>query len=152
MTTPTKLKIISILAVLGGPFAAMEGYKDKQMLAEMEKSGVTVPGEIMGGESSKKRRSSSYSFDVAYTPQGAAAPVEKSFKVKADFFKAHVSGDSIGDPKVQVRYMPANPDSAIIVDGSTDDTALFPIGIGAAVVGLGVALFMFTRKESPAEA
>ncbi|MES2593709.1 MAG: DUF3592 domain-containing protein [Verrucomicrobiota bacterium] len=149
MTTRTKIKLVAIAAVLLGPYAAYEGYKDKQMLAEMDKTGITVPGEITGGESSKRRRSSSYVFNVAYLPQGANAPMEKDFRVKSDFFKAHVSGDSVGDPKVEVRYLPTNPQTAIVVGGSTDDAALFPIGIGAAVVGLLVAIFMFTRKEQP---
>ncbi len=149
MTTRTKIKLVAIAAVLLGPYAAYEGYKDKQMLAEMDKSGITVPGEIMGGESGGRRRSKSYNFDVAYTPQGASGPIEKDFKVKSDFFKAHVSGDSISDPKVEVRYLPTNPQTAIVVGGSSDDAALFPIGIGAAVVGLLVAIFLFTRKEQP---
>lgn len=152
MTLSTKMKIFSVLAVLGGPFAAFEGYSDKQRLAELEKSGVTVPGEITEGESSRRRKSTSYTFNVAYTPQGATAPVEKAFKVGSAFFKAHVSEDTISDPNVQVRYLTTKPDEAIIVGGSTDNTILFPAGIGAGVIGLLLGIFMFTRKEQPAAA
>ena len=147
MTISTKLKIFSVIAVLGGPFAAFEGYKDKQLLAEMDKSGVTVPGEIVGGGSSGGRRSRSYELIIGFSPQGATTPTKKSFKVTSSFYKAHTSDSSITDPNVQVRYLPAKPDTAIVVGGSSEYTALFPLGIGAGVIGLLLGGFMFTRKE-----
>ncbi len=51
------------------------------------------------------------------------------------------------DPAVKVRYLPsAIQDSAIIVGGSTDSTAMFGMGIGAFVGGLLTLGIMFVGK------
>lgn len=143
METPTKIKIIAVVAALAGPFLTFQGHKDKENLAALEKDGVTVEATIEGGEWRKgKRGSRNYSFDVSYAPQ-AGAPQKKSFKVTSNFFNAHSTEEAITDPHCQVRYLPANPDNAIVVGGSTDDTWLFPAGLGATILGLLTAIYMF---------
>jgi Protein of unknown function (DUF3592) len=143
MDKPAQIKLVAIIAILAGPFLAVQGYNTKQSLAALEKEGVTVEGVIDGGESSSgRRRSSSYSFDVSFAPQ-TGAPQKKAFKVTGTFFKAHVTGEAISDPKVQVRYLPTNVDTSILVGGSTDNSWTFPVGIAACIGGLLTALYMF---------
>lgn len=151
MENSTKIKIIAAIAVVAGPFLTYFGHQDKERLAKLEKEGVTVPGMIEGGESHKSgRRSRSYSLDVSFTPEGGT-PVTKNFKVTSSFFSGHTKESSIVDPEVKVRYLKTDVQgSAIVVDGSTDETMLFPAGIGAFGLGsltlLGM-LFMGKKKE-----
>lgn len=152
METSTKLKIIAVVAVIAAPFLTLEGQKEKQRLAALEKDGITVNGILEGGESRKSgKRSRSYSFDASFTPQGGT-PITKSFKVKSTFFDSHTDDTSITIPEVQVRYLAASPqESAIIVGGSTDNALLFEAGIGVGAGGLILLIVMFLIKK-PAEA
>ncbi len=144
MQTSTKFKIAAVIAILVGPGLAFLGHKEKGRLENLDKNGTTVDGMITGGESSKRRKSSSYTFNVEYKKTDGKVAY-RDFKVKSDFFKSHVSGDTISQPAVKVRYLESNPDEAVIVGGSTDDTAMFPAGIAALVLGLGALGFMKAR-------
>lgn len=147
MEISTRIKIIAVIAVVVGPILAVTGYRDKERLAKLEKDGVTVDGIIEGGEWSKKRRSSNYQFDVSYNPTGGT-PVKQVFKVTSSFYAAHTKDNLITDETVKVRYLPDEmQDSAILVGGSTDETALFGVGIGAFVLGLLTSIFMFFIKR-----
>lgn len=151
MEVSTKVKIIAIIAVIAGPVLTFNGHEEKERLARLEKDGVTVEGVIEGGEWSKggRRRSSSHSFDVAFKP-AEGAPVTKSFKVHSEYFAAHANEkeSSITDPMVKVRYLPGEAEkNAILEGGSTDNTVLFPAGIGAFSVGTLVLLGMFLAKK-----
>lgn len=146
MGTSTKIKLFAVIAVIAGPFLTFTGHKDKERLAALEKDGVTVDGIIEGGEWRKGRRSSDYKLDVSYTPQNGT-PTQQTFKVSSTFFSAHASDTAVTDEAVKVRYLPSSiQDSAIIVGGSTDSTALFGVGIGAFVIGLVTMVGMFFFK------
>jgi len=144
MTTTGKIKLFALIAILAGPALAYWGQQEKTKLAELEKSGVTVDGFIIGGKS-KTGKGSYHSFTVDYK-QADGAKVSRDFKVQKTFFQAHVSGDAVSDPDVKVRYLPAQTETAIIVNGSTDNTNMLPIGIGAFLVGLLTFGFMKLRK------
>ncbi len=150
MTTSTKIKIFAVIGVLAGPYATYIGHQEKERLALLDKEGVTAPGEIVGGEWKKgRKRGTTYSFDVAFTPKDKPE-VTQSYKVKADFFKEHASEDNITQPAVEVLYLPSDPMKSILVNGSTDDTLLFSIGIGVFVIALPTLIFMFLRKPEAA--
>lgn len=148
MDTSTKIKIVAAIAVIAGPIMTTIGYQEQQRLAILEKDGITVPGILEGGESKRSgKRSKSYNFDASFSPQGGT-PMTKTFKVTATFFSERTDDTSITNPNVEVRYLAADPqESAIIVGGSTDNTSLFMIGIGAFVVGLITLIVMFLRKK-----
>ncbi len=147
METSTKIKLFAVIAVIAGPFLTFAGHKDKERLAALEKDGVTVDGIIEGGEWSKGRRSSDYKLDVSFTPQNGAQTLQ-TFKVTSNFFSAHASETAVTDEAVKVRYLPSSiQDSAIIVGGSTDSTAMFGVGIGAFVIGLITMVGMYFFKS-----
>lgn len=147
MEASTKIKLIAVIAIIAGPFMTYNGHKDKERLAALEKDGITVDGVIEGGEWKKGRRSSSYKLDVSYTPQNGT-PVQQTFQVTSDFFSAHASDTAVTDPAVKVRYLPSDiQDSAIVVGGSTDMTAMFGVGIGAFAIGLCTSIGMFFFKK-----
>jgi hypothetical protein len=154
MTTLTKFKIASIVALLGGPGLAFTGLKDKERLEKLEKIGREVTGEIQGGESREGRKSSSYKLDVVYPTNGA--PLRQTFQVSKEFYNSVGSGGHVTQPKVKVRFLPDEPATAIVVNGSTDQTAMLPAGIGLAVLGLvGIPLTFFKKwgpKSPPASA
>jgi hypothetical protein len=146
METSTKIKVFAVIAVLAGPFLTYNGHQEKERLAKLEKEGVTVDGIIEGGEWRKGRRSSSYKLDVSFKPQNGAQ-TQQTFQVSSTFFSAHASDTAVTDPAVKVRYLPsAVQDSAIIVGGSTDTTAMFGVGIGALVGGLLTLGIMYVGK------
>ncbi len=127
--------------MLAGPFIAFSGWQTTQKLAALEKEGVTVPGVILSGDEYRGRRSRSYSFEVAYATQ-EGDPRVNQFSVDSSFFHAHISGDSIGNDRVDVTYRPDDPDQAILVGGSTDSSAGMYIGLVMTV--LGICGFCFT--------
>lgn len=143
MTRTAQWKLISIIAIFAGPALAYWGYHAKVSLAELEKNGITVPGIIDGGES-KTGRNSHQNFDVHYTQQGGVK-VNRTFGVKRDYFKAHTSENTISDPNVQVRYLPSDPSNVMLIGGSTDNTAMLPVGIGTCIGGILVFGFMRMR-------
>ena len=148
MELSTKIKIAAVLAIVVGPILTYTGHQEKEQLAKLEKEGVTVDGILEGGEWRKGRRSSSYQFDVSYTPQNGA-PVKQVFKVTSTFFSVHANDTAITDPAVKVRYLPDSiQDSAIIIGGSPDSTALFGVGIGAITIGLLTLAGMFFFKPA----
>lgn len=148
MDNSTKIKIIAVIVAVAGPFMAFYGHQEKERLAKLEKEGVTVDGTIEGGASHKgRKRSTTYSLDVAFTPEGGV-PVHKSFKVKANYFKEHIHENTITDPAVKVRYLTGDAqNSAVLVNGSTDNALMFPLGLGALGLGSLTALGMFMRKK-----
>jgi hypothetical protein len=146
MEASSKIKLVAVIAVIGGPVLTYFGHQEKERLAKLEQEGVTVDGLIAGGEWRKGRRSSSYKLDVSYTPKNGA-PAKQTFQVSSDFFSAHASDTAVTDPAVKVRYLPDKiQDSAIIVGGSTDATASFGMGIGAFVIGLVTLGVMYLFK------
>lgn len=151
MGKSTQVKIIAAIAVVASPFLTFYGHKDKERLAKLDKEGITVPGMIEGGESHKSgKRSRSYSMDASFTPEGGA-PVTKNFKVTSSFFSAHANEGLVKDPEIKVRYLKSDVQgSAIIVDGSTDETFLFPSGIGAFGLGSLTLLGMFFMRKKQA--
>ncbi|TDU81571.1 hypothetical protein EI77_00881 [Prosthecobacter fusiformis] len=147
----TQAKIVAVVLVIAGPLIAYQGYQDGQRLDKIEKEGITVDGNINGGESKRSgKRSRSYNFNATFTPQGGS-PVTKDFQVTSSFFSSRTSEDSITDPAIQVRYLAADVEnSAIIVGGSKDMKINVKIGIGTLVVGLGIFLYFLIRKSSVA--
>lgn len=147
MTTATKAKIAAAILIVAGPFLTFSGMAEKDHLAKLEKEGVTVDGTIHSGESSRGRRRSSHTFNASFMPDGSS-PVSKDFKVTRTFFDAHAADGYIKDETIQIRFLPEDPaKTAIIVGGSTDDTWMFPIGIGCFVVGLGMGGYFFLRRK-----
>ena len=136
MEASSKLKLVAVFAVIGGPFLIYYGLQEKARLNKLERDGVTVDGFIEGGEWHKGTRSSSFKLDVSYTPQ-KGTPLRQTFQVTSDFFSAHANDTVVTDPAVMVRYVPSNiQDSAIVVGGSIDSAASFAMGLGAFIGGL----------------
>lgn len=149
MTNATKAKIVAAILVIAGPFLIFKGMQEKDRLAKLDKDGVTVDGTLNSGENKRSgRRSRSYIFNASFMPDGTS-PISKDFKVTKTFFDEHTSENYIKDEGIKIRFLPTDPaNSAIIIGGSTDDTLMFPIGIGCLVVGLGIGGFFLLRRGS----
>jgi hypothetical protein len=145
------LKIVSVIALLVGPGLYFMGAKEEARLAKLTAEGVEVDGAIMGGESSRSRRSKSYKMDVMFQPTDGSAPVTQNFKVTSTFYKEHSEGSSVKEPMVKVIYDPKDKSNAIIKGGSDDDTAMKPVGMIGAILGLLGCLYFFVLKKKRAE-
>lgn len=145
----SRLKLVAVVALVAGPVVAFLGFKEKQRIEKIEKSGVEVVGEPQGGEMRKGRRGAkTYKLQVKY-PDTKGGSTTKEFKVTRKFFESISSGDSITAETVPVKLLADQPDEAIIVGGSDDDRAMFPVGIGAFVLG-GVGTAIMFRKGKQA--
>jgi hypothetical protein len=142
-----RIKLLAIAALIAGPVLAYMGYQEKQRIAQIEKDGVEVQGVPMSGEMKKGRKGSrSYKLTVDY-PDKDGKVVEHEFKVTRSFFESISSGDQITVETVPVKMLPGDPHQALIVGGSDDDRAMFPVGIGAFVLGGAGTAFLFGRKQ-----
>ena len=146
----SRLKFIALLGLIAGPGLAFVGWKEKQKLATIEKDGVSVPGEIESGEVTQRKRSKTYKLTVGYKPQGASEVIHKEFKVKKAYVDQHVTDNAIQDSHAEVRYLPSDPQQAVLVGGSADDTGMLPVGGAWGLLGLLTGAFMVFRKKSPA--
>jgi hypothetical protein len=127
------------------------GFKEKQRIGKIEKDGVEVVGVPTGGEMRKGRKGGkTYKVNVAYLiPGDKGTPQSKEFKVTREFFESISSGDQITADTVKVKVLADQPDEAIIVGGSDDDRIMFPIGLGAFVLG-GIGTVVLFRKPAAA--
>ncbi len=134
---------LTILAlILIGPIFFAYGLYTQQQQAALARVGVKVPGMIMAGEEIRGRKGRrSYSFSVAYVTQQGQAMLG-DFSVNGSFFKAHISGDEIGDDQVEVIYHPDDPNEAMIVGGSSGGGA--NIFIGLVMTAIGIIGFVVT--------
>ena len=64
-----------------------------------------------------------------------------------DFFKSISTGEEITADTVPLKVLPDQPEQAIIVGGSDDDRFMFPVGIGAFVLGGIGTVFAFRKPR-----
>ena len=123
------------------------GFKEKQKIENIEKNGVEVAGIPMSGNLKKGRRGAkTYTLNVEYL-DSKGAPRSKDFKVTGEFFESISTGDEITADTVPLKVLPDQPDQAIIVGGSDDDRFMFPVGIGAFVLGGIGTVFAFRKPR-----
>ena len=141
-----RAKLAAIFTLLLGPFVAFVGFEEKQRTGRIEEEGVEVVGIPTHGRVDPGRRGiKTYRVTVTYPAGGPPNARSKEFKVTSGFFESITTGGTITAKRVKVRMLPDNLDEAIIVDGSADDGWMFPVGIGAFVLG-GVSTFLLFRK------
>jgi hypothetical protein len=143
----SRLKLASIIGLIGGPAFAFMGFKEKQKIENIEKNGVEVAGIPVSGNLKKGRRGAkTYTLNVEYL-DSKGAPRSKDFKVTGDFFESISTGDEITADTVPLKVLPDQPDQAIIIGGSDDDRLMFPVGIGAFVLGGIGTVFAFRKPR-----
>jgi hypothetical protein len=142
----SRLKLAAIIALVVGPCLAFVGFKEKQRIEKIEKNGVEVAGVPMGGEMRKGRKGGkTYKLQVIY-PDTKGGSKTNEFKVTRAFFESISTGDQITVETVPVKLLADQPDEAIIVGGSDDDRLMFPVGIGAFLLGGVGTAFMFLKR------
>ena len=123
------------------------GFKEKQKIENIEKNGVEVAGIPVSGNLKKGRRGAkTYTLQVEYL-DSKGAPHSENFKVTGKFFESISTGDEITADTVPLKVLPDQPDQAIIVGGSDDDRFMFPVGIGAFVLGGIGTVFAFRKPR-----
>lgn len=137
-----------VLAIIGGIVITYLSGQDYMKQQRLEKEGVISEGIITSGESRKRRRSRSYDLQVTYFTQEGTAHAKK-FPVQSSYFNAHTDSHSITDPSCQVRYLPSDPNVAMIVGGSNDASHLLLLGLGALAIGIGGVVY--NLRKSPAD-
>ena len=144
----SRIKLVAIVALIAGPILAFMGFKERQRVEKIEKDGVELVGVPTSGLLKKGRKGAkTYKVTVEYlSPKGA--PQTKEFEVTRAFFESISSGDQITAETVPLKVLPDQPDQAIIVGGSSDDRAMFPVGIGAFVLGAAGTAFAFRKGRT----
>jgi hypothetical protein len=148
MSFASRVKLFALIATLGGPVIAYLGWEEQQTQGRLDKEGVTVPGLIEKGEErSGRKRRKTFSLEVTFTPKDQTQQ-RRRFTVGRSYFESHVDKASVTNPSCEVRYVPADPNLAIVVGGSSDGSAMFPVGVVAAVLGLLTSLYMFIFRRA----
>lgn len=147
-----KYKIIAAVALLYGLFLASEGWGVSKHRAALEKEGVTVPGVIESARirttESGRRRTTEYLLTVSFkTPAGAR---KSEFDVTIPFFESKTSGQrpavTVTNPNAEVRYLEADPETAMIVGGSVDGSYKLQYGLIVTGIGLCGLIYLLVRK------
>ena len=138
--------IIAVIGLIAGPVLTVGGLKEKAMLDRIAKEGVEVDGIPTEGESKSSRRSKSYKVTVIYPVQGE--PVKKEFKVKKAFFETLGSNGTITRDTVKVKYVPADPQMAILPEGSEDEMFMLYMGPVFFLGGLGYLIYRAKAKKT----
>ncbi len=86
--------IISIIALLVGPFLAYSGFQSKQTLSKLASEGIETKGIPTEGHSERRRRSSSYKVTVVF-PTQEGKKITKEFDVEKAFFESLGSNGEI---------------------------------------------------------
>lgn len=142
-----RLKLLAIVALIGGPIFGYSVRKEMQERAVIEKDGVTVPGVIVDGETSTRKGNKTTRFNIEYaTPDGKKTV--KKFRVPKTFAETYVKGDALVRDDVQVRCLASDPEKSILVGAGNGNPEMEYIGYGLGLVGLVGTGFMFRRKKA----
>ena len=77
----SRLKLASLIGLIGGPAFAFMGFKEKQKIENIEKNGVEVAGIPVSGNLKKGRRGAkTYTLKVEYL-DSKVAPHSEDYKV-----------------------------------------------------------------------
>lgn len=134
-----------IAALLAGLGMAVWGFLDYQKMSKLDRGGVVTDGVVVNQQAERNRRSTSYYLTVNYTPAGKN-PITKSFIVSQSYYNLKSVGGSC-----KVKYLPNDPETAIILGGSLDASDFLWIGSAIAAVGLIGSVVMMAFKRKPAE-
>lgn len=113
------------------------GFSAKKKAARFEAEGQSFAGtitrtEIQSGSKGKKR----YVVWVTWG-EGAQVQTDDSFVVTKQFFSGKVADDgAVADPSVTIRSLPGDPDSAVLVGGTSDLGGMEWLGLIVGVIGL----------------
>jgi hypothetical protein len=142
-----RLKLIAIIALIGGPIAAITGISQKKTFDQIKATGIEVPGTLEKGESSKRKGVTSYKFDVAFTTKDGK-PMLKNMSLPSSFVKPRLSGDSIANWDVTVKYLPSDPKECFVVGAENDPSEIIYGGGAAGVLGLAGTLWMLKKRKA----
>lgn len=140
---------LGLVTGLAGPVLAVGAWLDEQRYAQLDAAGITVPAAIgMYEESSSWRGRRSFVLGVAYE-QHDGRERRLKLRVTEAFASTVVQGDKLVQSTCQVRYLPNDPDLAVVVGGSEDLRHAFWPGLGLAVVGAGLLGVAWRRRVRP---
>lgn len=144
------LVVLGLVTGLAGPSLAVGAWLDEQRYAQLEAAGITVPAKIgMYEESSSWRGRRSCVLGVEYE-QDDGRERRRKLRVTEAFASTVVQGDKLVQSTCQVRYLPTDPDVAVVVGGSEDLRHAFWPGLGLGVVGAGLLGVAWRRRARPA--
>jgi hypothetical protein len=120
--------------------ATLKGYRENNRL---DADGVTVAGQIVGGEESRRRRGGrNYKLDVAYSSADGLVRHQKPLPVSKETFEQAGGG---GGGEVPVTFLLSDPDVARV--GARRDSALgFVAGPVMALVGAAMLVAGVRRR------
>jgi hypothetical protein len=130
-----KLLLFSILAIILGPFIAVRSSHwdkvDKEWREKLEKEGVEVPGLL----ESVKQTSTNCMCEVSWMTKDGRK-MNQSMTLLGHFVKPRLSGIFVSRPDVTVRYVPSDPEIAIVRGGELDNGT----GGNSPVVGIVIGV------------
>jgi len=124
------------------------GFNAKHSAARLEAEGTSYAGtitkaEVQSGSKGKKR----YVVRVTWG-EGDQTKTDDPFVVTKSFFLSRVSEDGVvTDPSVTLRAFPGDPDSAVLVGGTSDLGGMENLGYFVAALG-GFLLIRAYRRVS----
>lgn len=135
-----------VIALLTGIVFIGLGAYENIKYANLGANGVTAQGTVVNQEMSGSRRRRTYKVTVNFTPEGKS-PIAVPIQVTSKYYNETAYGHTC-----KVVYLPNDPTTVIIPEGSSDMKWLLWVGLVLAVVGGGGVGYGMMRKSQTAEA
>jgi hypothetical protein len=132
--------IIAVVLLFGGFWSCSKGREDRRILAQYEKEGDQVTGEILEGEIERiSRRELRHVLKVRYTTLDGKL-FNKRFTVTKSFYKS-----ARPEATVTVRYLKDSPSDSFIEGGTSLSPSLQWVGTLTSVAALGYLAYRFRQ-------
>lgn len=143
-----RLKLIAIIAAIAGPIVVFTGLSQKKVHEKLAAEGVKAPGTIDGGETrSGRKRGKTYKLDFSFTTKDGKVISKKGMSMPKSFVETHVQNDTITDDRIEVVYLPSDPNTCQVVGVESSHQAMIYGGAAIGVAGLAGVGFMLKRKK-----
>jgi hypothetical protein len=146
------IRIMSVIAIIAGLALAWVAHGRGQAWRKLEAEGIEVAGKVVRSSvtvKTGKRAGTKYWIYVEFRPEPGSTPRTDGFEVRESFFNTLISGEQIVRPDVKVKYLPGDPETAMIPGGSIPQGGIIVVMMMLGIAGAGGVVFLISGLVGP---